>query len=91
MPLLETREERQNSHLIEIISPFFHAIIRSPLPPFSKARNISSKLKVVPLEANKYRLKKVLYRAPMSDKWEEKDWNWAIERIARLVKSDHRR
>jgi formate dehydrogenase major subunit len=37
-------------------------------------------------EANKYRLKKVLYRAPMSDKWEEKDWNWAIERIARLVK-----
>ena len=37
-------------------------------------------------EANKYRLKKVLYRAPMSDKWEEKDWNWALERIARLVK-----
>jgi len=37
-------------------------------------------------EANKYRLKKVLYRAPMSDKWEEKNWDWAIERIARLVK-----
>lgn len=37
-------------------------------------------------EANKYRLRKVLYRAPMSDKWEEKDWGWAIERIARLVK-----
>ena len=38
-------------------------------------------------EANKYRLKKVLYRAPMSDKWEEKDWDWAISRIARLVKN----
>ena len=37
-------------------------------------------------EANKYRLKKVLYRTPMSDKWEEKNWDWAIERIARLVK-----
>jgi formate dehydrogenase major subunit len=37
-------------------------------------------------EANKYRLKKVLYRAPMSDKWEEKSWDWATERIARLVK-----
>ena len=37
-------------------------------------------------EANKYRLKKVLYRAPMSDKWEEKNWGWALERIARLVK-----
>jgi formate dehydrogenase major subunit len=37
-------------------------------------------------EANKHRLKKVLYRAPMSDKWEEKDWPWALERIARLVK-----
>jgi len=37
-------------------------------------------------EANKHRLKKVLYRAPMSDKWEEKEWSWALERIARLVK-----
>lgn len=37
-------------------------------------------------EANKHRLKKVLYRAPMSDKWEEKEWPWALERIARLVK-----
>jgi formate dehydrogenase major subunit len=37
-------------------------------------------------EANRHRLKKVLYRAPMSDKWEEKDWDFAIPRIARLVK-----
>ena len=37
-------------------------------------------------EANKHRLRKVLYRAPMSDKWEEKDWDWALPRIARLVK-----
>jgi formate dehydrogenase major subunit len=37
-------------------------------------------------QANKYRLRKVQYRAPMSDKWEEKDWDWAMNRIARLVK-----
>lgn len=37
-------------------------------------------------EANKHRLRKVLYRAPMSDKWEEKDWSFALERIARLIK-----
>ncbi len=37
-------------------------------------------------EANKYRLRKVQYRAPNSDKWEEKDWDWALQRIARLVK-----
>jgi formate dehydrogenase major subunit len=37
-------------------------------------------------EANKHRLKKVLYRAPMSDKWEEKEMDWALKRIARLVK-----
>lgn len=37
-------------------------------------------------EANGHRLKKVLYRAPRSDRWEEKDLSWAIKRIARLIK-----
>ena len=37
-------------------------------------------------EANKHRLRKVQYRAPYSDKWEEKDWDWALNRIARLTK-----
>lgn len=37
-------------------------------------------------EANKYRLTKVLYRAPYGTAWEEKDWDFAIPRIARLVK-----
>ncbi|MGF7184883.1 formate dehydrogenase major subunit [Desulfitispora alkaliphila] len=32
------------------------------------------------------RLKKVLYRAPKSNQWEEKDWDWAIERIAKKAK-----
>lgn len=35
---------------------------------------------------NDRRLTKVLYRAPGGDRWEEKSWDWAIERIARLFK-----
>jgi formate dehydrogenase major subunit len=34
------------------------------------------------------RLKYVEYRAPGSDHWERKSWEWAIDRIARLVKED---
>jgi len=36
---------------------------------------------------NDRRLTRVLYRAPGSDRWEEKSWEWAIERIARLIKA----
>jgi formate dehydrogenase major subunit len=35
---------------------------------------------------NDRRLTKVMYRAPGSRAWEEKPWDWAIDRIARLVK-----
>lgn len=37
-------------------------------------------------EANKHRLTKVLYRKPYATEWEEKDWDFAISRIARLIK-----
>jgi len=33
------------------------------------------------------RLKRVHYRAPGSDCWEEKDWDWAMQRIAERVKT----
>lgn len=35
---------------------------------------------------NDLRLTKVKYRAPGSDHWEEKSWNWAIDRIAENIK-----
>ncbi len=38
------------------------------------------------LGENDKRVKTVLYRAPYSDKWEEKDWDWALETIAKRVK-----
>jgi len=36
---------------------------------------------------NPNRSKKVLYRAPNSDKWQEKSWDWAINEIAKKVKA----
>jgi formate dehydrogenase major subunit len=35
---------------------------------------------------NDRRLTKVRYRAPGTGEWQEKSWDWAIDRIARLVK-----
>ncbi len=37
-------------------------------------------------EANKHRLTKVLYRKPYATEWEEKDWDFALSRMARLIK-----
>ncbi len=37
--------------------------------------------------ANPNRLTKVLYRAPYSDKWQEKSWDWAISEMAKKVKA----
>jgi formate dehydrogenase major subunit len=35
---------------------------------------------------NPKRVQKPLYRAPGSDKWVEKDWDWTLDQIARKVK-----
>lgn len=35
---------------------------------------------------NEHRLRKVLYRAPGSGHWEERDWDWALEKIASNIK-----
>ena len=34
-----------------------------------------------------HRLTKPMYRAPYSDKWVEKDWDWTLQQIARRVKT----
>lgn len=38
------------------------------------------------LGRNDRRILKVQYRAPYSDHWEEKSWDWALDRIARKIK-----
>jgi formate dehydrogenase major subunit len=45
-----------------------------------------AQLNTVDGELNPRRLQKVKYRAPGSSTWEEKDWSWAIEQIARRIK-----
>ena len=55
-----------------------HPINRGTLCP----KGITLKQNIV----NDRRLTKVKYRAPGSDHWEEKPWDWALDRIARLVK-----
>lgn len=39
------------------------------------------------LHVSPERLTKPLYRAPGSDKWVEKDWNWMLDKIAEKVKA----
>ena len=43
------------------------------------------------LAVNPLRLTRVKYRAPFSDRWEEKPLDWAMERIAQLVKETRER
>lgn len=38
------------------------------------------------MSVNPDRMTKVLYRAPYSDKWQAKDWDWALSKIAANVK-----
>jgi formate dehydrogenase major subunit len=38
------------------------------------------------LSQSERRLKKPLYRAPGSDKFEEKEWSWIIEQVAQRIK-----
>jgi len=45
-----------------------------------------AQLNTVDGELNPRRLQKVKYRAPGSSTWEERDWSWAIEQIARRIK-----
>lgn len=37
--------------------------------------------------ANPHRLQRVRYRAPGSDRWEDKSWDWAINEIAARIKA----
>ncbi len=43
------------------------------------------------LTVNPNRPQKVFYRAPKSHQWEERSLNWAMERVAHLVKTAHDR
>jgi formate dehydrogenase major subunit len=57
-----------------------------PDHPINEGALCSKGLAMIQIANNDRRLTKVRYRAPGSSDWEYKDWDWAIDRIARNIK-----
>jgi len=57
-----------------------------PDHPINRGALCSKGMAMVQIPHNPERVTTVLYRAPGSDTWEEKSWDWAIPRIARRIK-----
>jgi formate dehydrogenase major subunit len=58
-----------------------------PDHPINQGSLCSKGQSLMQIAESPYRNKKVRYRAPGSDKWEEKNWDWAIKEIAKRVKT----
>ena len=54
--------------------------------PISEGTLCSKGAAAIQVVNNPRRLQKVLYRAPRGKAWEEKTWDWALQRIATRVK-----
>ena len=54
--------------------------------PISEGSLCAKGAAILSMHNNEKRLLKPLYRAPGSDKWEEKDWDWMLNTIARRIK-----
>jgi anaerobic selenocysteine-containing dehydrogenase len=57
-----------------------------PGHPISEGTLCSKGAAGIQVVNNSRRLQKVLYRKPNGAAWEEKSWNWALERIAARIK-----
>ena len=58
-----------------------------PDHPFNEGALCSKGSAMTQIANNERRLTKVKYRAPGSSAWEEKDWDWAISKIAANIKA----
>jgi formate dehydrogenase major subunit len=68
----------RNGHVINIEGDAGH--------PISEGTLCSKGAAAIQVVNNPRRLQKVLYRAPRGKGWEEKTWDWALQRIAARVK-----
>ena len=68
----------QSNHIVNIEGDPHH--------PISEGTLCSKGASAIQVVNNDRRLKKVLYRAPHAKSWEEKSWDWALERIAARIK-----
>ena len=57
-----------------------------PQHPINQGALCSKGSALFQVAVNEQRLQKVMYRAPGSDRWEEKSWDWALDRIALRMK-----
>lgn len=57
-----------------------------PDHPINRGSLCSKGSALYQVAVNERRLKKPLYRAPGASKWEEKDWDWVLNRIAERIK-----
>ena len=57
-----------------------------PKHPINQGSLCSKGSSLFQVAVNEHRLQKVMYRAPGSDRFEEKSWDWALDRIAKLMK-----
>lgn len=75
---LGDRSQNVKPSVVHVEGDADHPINRGSLCP----KGITLKQDIV----NDRRLTKVLYRAPRSTTWEEKSWDFAVDRIAQLLK-----
>ena len=57
-----------------------------PDHPINQGSLCSKGEALIQVANNERRMTKVLYRAPYSDKWEEKSWDWTMHEIAKRIK-----
>jgi formate dehydrogenase major subunit len=62
------------------------AIEGNPESPVNQGRLCPKGANTLQLVANAHRVTTVKYRAPHSDHWEDRSLEWAMDRIARLLK-----
>ncbi len=62
------------------------ALEGNPDSPVNQGRLCPKGANTLQLVANPHRVTTVKYRAPHSDRWEERPLDWAMDRIARLLK-----
>lgn len=54
--------------------------------PVSEGALCAKGAALLSMHTGEHRLERPLYRAPHSNEWVEKDWDWTLKRIARKVK-----
>jgi formate dehydrogenase major subunit len=57
-----------------------------PDHPINEGTLCAKGASIYQLAENEKRITKPMYRAPNSDKWEEKSWDWMLDRIAQRIK-----